>query len=202
MKALFILATIGLAVAAPARADDVVSKAQARAFDQRVFTKAPGQKSYACFTRHYDADHLMRHPKQKVSAMQLLVTAEIPHGEREISYSFRLGVNYRDRPGDFDSSGSCEHARAENAGHAVRYSCPVDCEGGGIEIAMAKEDISAIVSLTRITVWQRNNRPDDEAGDALVAGTDDKIFRVDRSDVADCAGLVTDRKELAAIRHK
>ncbi|WP_035643382.1 hypothetical protein [Bradyrhizobium sp. ORS 375] len=197
---LFILS--GLTLATVARADDTVSRIQARTFDTRVFTKPPGQKAYACFTRRYDADHLARHPKQKVSAMQLLVTAEIPPGEREMTYSLRLGVNYRDRSGDFDSSGSCEHARATDAPGEIRYNCPVDCEGGGIEIAMSKDDKSAIVRLSRITVWQRDNKPDSEAGDALVAGADDKIFRVDRSDVADCAGLVTDRKELAAIRHK
>jgi len=133
--------------------------------------------------------------------MQLLITAELPAGESATSYSFRLGVNYRDRSGDFDSSGSCEHARATDAGHEIRYDCPVDCEGGGIEIAMSKDDKSAIVRLTRITVWQRGNKPDD-AADALVAGSDDRIFRLDRADAQDCAGLVTDRKELAAIRHK
>jgi len=35
-----------------------------------------------------------------------------------------------------------------------------------------------------------------------VAGADDKIFRLDRTDTGECASLVTDRKELAAIRHK
>ncbi|MGJ4994066.1 hypothetical protein ACQR0Z_06640 [Bradyrhizobium sp. HKCCYLS3077] len=202
MKRILLLVLTSCAMVVAARADDIVSKTQARMFDTRVFTKAPGLKAYACFTRRYDADHLARHPKQKVSAMQLLMTAEIPPGEREMTYSFRLGVSYRDRPGDFDSSGSCEHARVNDAGGEIRYNCPVDCEGGGIEIAMAKDDKAAIVRLTRITVWQRDNKPDAEAGDALVAGADDKIFRVDRSDVADCAGLVTDRKELAAIRHK
>ena len=204
-----VLALIALGsatLASPTFADDTIHAADARAFDARVFAKppgkSPGQKAYACFTRNYDADHLSRHPKQKVAAMQLLLTAEIPTGESATSYSFRLGVNYRDRPGDFDSSGSCEHARAEDAGHEIRYNCPVDCEGGGIEIAVSKDDKSAIVRLTRITVWQRNNKPDTEAGDALLAGADDKIFRVDRTDTADCAGLVTDRKELAAIRHK
>ena len=196
----------GLAPVSAARADDVIKAAHVRAFDTRVFAKPPGQKAYACFTRRYDADHLSRHPKQKVAAMQLLLTAEVPAevpaGESARNYSFRLGVNYRDRPGDFDSSGSCEHARADDAGHEIRYNCPVDCEGGGIEIAMSKDDTAAIVRLTRITIWQRDNKPDAEAGDALVAGADDKIFRVDRTDTADCAGLVTDRKELAAIRHK
>ena len=32
-----------------------------------------GQKTYACFVRRYDASHLAQHPKQKVSAMKLLV---------------------------------------------------------------------------------------------------------------------------------
>ncbi|WP_213288494.1 hypothetical protein [Bradyrhizobium sp. sGM-13] len=34
------------------------------------------QKTYACFVRRYDANHLAQHPKQKISAMKLLVTAE------------------------------------------------------------------------------------------------------------------------------
>ncbi|UFZ03796.1 hypothetical protein LQG66_32090 [Bradyrhizobium ontarionense] len=199
----FILTGVALAgVSTGARADDIIGPAKARAYDARVFTKAPGQRAYACFTRRYTPDHLAQHPKQKVRAMQLLVTAEIPQGESIMGYSFRLGVNYRDRAGDFDSSGSCDHIRAEDGGHEIRYGCPVDCEGGGIEIAMSKDDTSAIVRLTRITVWQRGNKPDDDAADALIAGSDDKIFRLDRTDTADCAGLMTDRKELAGIRHK
>ena len=53
--------------------------------------------------------------------------------------------------------------------------------------------------MTRL--WNRN-KPDDEAADALLAGADDNIFRVDRADVRECAELVTDRQELAALRHK
>jgi hypothetical protein len=151
--------------------------------------------------RHYDADHLARHPKQKVSAMQLLVTAEMAPEDNKLGHSFRLGVKYRHRPGDFDSSGYCSHAVAEDAGRDIRLDCGVDCEGGGINVALSKDDKSAVIRLERITIWQRNKK-DDEAGDALLAGADDKIFRLDRTDSRDCAALVTDRKELAAIRHK
>jgi len=151
--------------------------------------------------RHYDADHLARHPKQKVSAMQLLLTAEIPPEEKTMSHSFRLGVKYRHRPGDFDSSGYCNHAFVEQGAREIRFDCGVDCEGGGINVALSKDDKSAIVRLDRITIGQRN-KPDDEAGDALLAGADDNIFRLDRTDGRDCAALVTDCKELAAIRHK
>ncbi len=173
----------------------------ADAFDIELFAGTPGRKAYACFVRHYDADHLARHPKQKVSAMQLLVTAEMAPEEQTIGYSFRLGVKYRHRPDDFDSSGYCNHAVAEDTGKEIRFDCGVDCEGGGINVALSKDDKSAIIRLDRITVWQRN-KPDDEAGDALLAGADDEVFRLDRAHSGCRAAMMTDRKELAAIRYK
>jgi hypothetical protein len=140
--------------------------------------------TYACFVRRYDASHVAQHPKQKVSAMKLLVTAEDAPEDKAVNYSFRLGFKYRHRTGNFDSSGYCG----------------VDCEGGGIEVAM-KDDKSALIRLERIRIWERN-KPDDDASNDLVASADDKIFRVDRADLHECSELVTDRKELAAFRHK
>jgi hypothetical protein len=165
-----------------------------------MFAGALREKTYACFVRHYDASHLAQHPRQKVSAMKLLVTAENPPEEKTTNYSFRIGVQYRHRTGKFDSSGFCNHVVAEGKGDEIRYGCGVDCEGGGINVAM-KDDKSAIIRLERIVVWERNKQ-DEDASDALLAGTDDKIFRVDRADLRECAELVTDRKELAALRHK
>jgi hypothetical protein len=181
--------------------EDGIDKAKADAFDVRMFAKPPGNKAYACFVRRYDPDHLARHPRQKVSAMKLLVSAEIPEDEKSYNYSFRLGVKYRHRSGDFDSSGFCSHVVVEDAGHEMRFGCSVDCDGGGIGVALSKDDKAAIIRLGRVRIWQ-NNKPDDEAGDSLVAGADDKIFRLDRIDTRECASLVTDRKELAALRHK
>ena len=194
-------AILAAAVSAGHTQEEGIDKARADAFDARMFARPPGKKAYACFLRRYDPDHLARHPRQKVSAMQLLVTAEIPPDQKTTNYSFRLGAKYRHRPGDFDSSGDCGHVVAEDTAKEIRLGCGVDCDGGGIDVALSKDDKSAIVRLDRITVWQRN-KPDDDAADALVAGADDKIFRLDRAATSECAGLVTDRKELAAIRHK
>ena len=55
-----------------------------------------------------------------------------------------------------------------------------------------------IIRLQRIVLWERN-KSDDDASNDLTAGADDKIFRVDRADVRECAELMTDRQELAAI---
>ncbi|SCB12442.1 hypothetical protein GA0061099_1001839 [Bradyrhizobium yuanmingense] len=194
------------ALTGAARAEEVddireASKAEAETFNTRMYAKPPGDKAYACFVRRYDADHLARHPKQKVAAMKLLISAEFDKEDKELHHSFRLGFRYRHRSGDFDSSGSCNHAVFTRSGDEVRLGCGVDCDGGGIGVALSKDDKSAIVRLERVRVWQ-NNKPDDDAEHSLTAGADDKIFRLDRADNRECASLVTDRKELAALRHK
>ncbi|RXG86772.1 hypothetical protein [Bradyrhizobium zhanjiangense] len=178
------------------------TKAEADAFNARLYAGAPADKAYACFVRRYDAEHLARHPKQKVASMKLLISAETDKEDKQLHNSFRLGFRYRHRSGDFDSSGSCgSHAVLLSQGDEVRMGCGVDCEGGGIEVALSKDNKSAIIRLEQVRVWQ-NNKPDDEAERSLVAGADDKIFRLDRTDTSECALLVTDRKELAALRHK
>jgi hypothetical protein len=196
-----ILLALSLAalVSGAASAQEDIDKSKAENFDKRVFAGTIGEKkSYACFVRAYDAEHLAKHPKQKVSAMKLLVQAEYAPEDKITNYSFRLGVKYRNRSGNFDSSGYCNHVVSEDAGNEIRYGCGVDCDGGGIGIAVSKDDKSAIIRLERIRIWQ-NSKPDDE-GSELVAGTDDKVFRLDRVDTRECASLVTDRKELAALR--
>ncbi|MBR0842510.1 hypothetical protein JQ607_20105 [Bradyrhizobium liaoningense] len=202
-----VIVALGLAALTSAghAQDDIhireATKAEAEAFSERAFAGSPGRKTYACFVRRYDADHLARHPKQKVAAMKLLMTAEYDNEVKELRYSFRLGFKYRHRSGDFDSSGSCNHVVFEDNGNEVRFGCGVDCEGGSIGVALSKDDKSAIVRLARVRVWQ-NNKPDDDAEESLVAGADDGIFRLDRTESRDCASLVTDRGELAALRRK
>jgi len=201
MKCVWIVAAVASVVGANAcHAQEGFDKARATAFDARMFGGPLSQKTYACFVRRYDAGHLAQHPKQKVSAMKLLVTAEDAPEDKTVNYSFRLGFKYRHRTGNFDSSGYCSHIVTDNTGGEIRLGCGVDCEGGGIEVAM-KDDKSALIRLERIRIWERNKAADDASND-LVAGADDKIFRVDRADLHECSELVTDRKELAALRRK
>jgi len=207
-----LLLLIGAATAvtaAPVSADDL-QQADA-AFATRMFAGAvPKPKAYACFVRRYDAAHLAAHPLQKVSAMKLLITAEVVPEDKAFDYSFRLGVTFRDRPGDFDSSGDCGHAptvKALDANEAavpdgIDFTCSVDCDGGGISVNLAHNDAALIVKpLQRIRIWKGKDF-DEAAATALNAGADDKIFRLDRVKPDECASLITDRKELAALRHK
>lgn len=206
MKLALVLPLVLAALVGAARAgeaDDIreASKAEAESFSARMYAGAPGNKAYACFVRRYDAEHLARHPKQKVAAMKLLVSAELDREDKELHNAFRLGFRYRHRTGDFDSSGDCHHVVFVKDGNEVRLGCGVDCEGGSIGVALSKDDRSAVVRLARVRVWL-HNKPDDEAERSLEAGADDGIFRLDRTDTSECASLVTDRKELAALRHK
>jgi hypothetical protein len=188
-----------------ARAEDEPNKvdaAKAAEFNTKLFAGPLGdKKAYACFIRRYDAEHLARHPQQKVSTMKLLVTAEKPPAENSYPYSFRLGFKYRHRKGDFDSSGFCAHLQDKDTGFEVRMNCGVDCDGGGIEIGLSKNADATLVRLERVRIWQ-NNKPDEEDGDALQAGADDKIFRLDRTNLKECESLITEREELVAMRHK
>jgi hypothetical protein len=191
----------------PAVADDSPDIA----FSKRMFAgSAPQPKGYACFVRRYDAAHMAQHPKQKVTVMKLLITAEMVPDDKVLGYSFRLGVNFRDRPGDFDSSGDCGHAAVTKVSDPAQtvipagtdIVCAVDCDGGGVTVSLASNDASVIVKpLDRIRIWKGKD-PDESAATALNAGADDKVFRLDRTKLDECTPLVADRKELAAMRHK
>jgi hypothetical protein len=190
------------AVSGPAVADD--AQQAETDFAKRVFADTIDKPTeYACFSRHYDAQHLAEHPLQKVSIMKLLVSAERDAGDKKLAYSFRLGVNFRNRPGDFDSSGDCAHLTDDDAAtQKADFGCGVDCDGGGIGVALAKDNASVLVRLNdAIRIWKGKNY-DEDASIALKAGADDKVFHLDRANINDCAPLAMDRKELAAMRHK
>jgi hypothetical protein len=178
----------------------------------RMFAENAGKaKAFACFIRRYGAEHMAQHPLQKVTVMKLLVTAEKTPDDKYLEYSFRLGVNFRDRRGTCDSSGDCgpgPDVRAlDKTGEpypeaGMDFGCGVDCDGGGINVSLGSKDQSILVKLpTGIRIWKGKD-PDESAESALTAGADDKIFRLDRTSLTECAPLASDRKELAAMRHK
>jgi hypothetical protein len=208
-----LFATAAALAPLPALADDQQLDTD---FAKRVFAGSlPKPKAYACFVRRYDAAHLAQHPLQKVSVMKLLISTEKDPDFPVFQYAFRLGVNYRDRPGDFDSSGNCGHAPTikdpDNSDippedrvtkpTGIDFECDVDCDGGGVNVTLSNNDKSVILTLDHIRIW-KGNSPDADAAGALQAGKDDKIFRLDRTDTSECSSLVANRKELAAMRHK
>jgi hypothetical protein len=211
MRVMLLMAGVWAATTGFAGNPAVANDSPDVAFAKRMFAgSAPKPKGYACFIRRYDAAHMAQHPLQKVTVMKLLIAAEMVPDDKALEYSFRLGVNFRDRPDDFDSSGDCGHAAVTKvpdpaetvipAGTDIVYA--VDCDAGGVTVSLANNDAALIVKpLDRIRIWKGKD-PDESAATALNAGADDKVFRLDRTKLDECTPLVADRKELAAMRHK
>ncbi len=195
--AVFPLAALPLAAHAE---DEGVNPAKVKAFDARVFGGPIGQKATACFVRRYDANHMAQHRNQKVSTMKLLLTAENNPKEGETSFAYKVGVQFRNRPGNFDGGSNCGHMEEEDGNKDIRFTCDVDCGGGGIEIAMAKDNKSAIVHLEVIGVYDRKHPKREPI--TLGGGVHAEVFRLDRVDISECAELLPGRKEVASLQRK
>lgn len=196
-NALMVAAALAAAPFASHAENDGMDPAKVATFENRVFAGPVGEKASACFARRYDARHLALHPRQKVAAMKLLVTVD-KVADEPTSYAYRIGVQYRNKAGDFDGGSSCGLMVDEDGKKEIRFSCDVDCGGGGIEVAISKDNKSMIMHLDAIAVWDRKH-PDGEA-ESLQGGKDDKVFRLDRVDPGECAELLVDKDKVAALQ--
>jgi hypothetical protein len=188
-----------LALPLAAHAEDGIPEAKTKAFDAKVFGGPIGDKAFACFVRRYDAGHLAQHRKQKVGAMKLLLTADNKPNE-PTAYAYKVGIQFRNKPGNFDGGSSCGHVVGEDGKTVIGFVCETGCGASGIEIAMSRNSKTAIVHLDSIGVWDRNN-PD---GDAITleGGADDKVLRLDRVDANECAELMDDHREVASLQRE
>lgn len=190
-----------LAVPVPGRAGDAVQPEQSAQYAKRLFAAplAAKGKSFVCFSRRYDAAHLAQHPGQKVTRMTLLVSAEMVPEDSAPAYSFAVGLNYRDRKGDFETSGSCGHPVAsEVSADKLQLACGVDCDGGGLSVEMTNADKSVIVRIEHMSIWKSGASDEDERT-GFGAGPDDHVFRLDRVDVQQCRPLMNDEDKAASM---
>jgi hypothetical protein len=173
-------------------------------FAQRMFaTKSLEQKTSACFVRTYDAAHLARHRKQTVTAMKMLVSAERLQEDGQLSYSYDLGVNFRDRTGEFAAAFECGHARtAETKRGSVDVKCHDGCEGGdGVVIALAPDGKSILVKIDSVWLRPAGQRADDNATySEFTGGADDHVLRLERVDMEKCKSLI-EHGEADAAQH-
>ena len=120
--------------------------------------------------------------------------------EEETSFAYKVGVQFRNRPGNFDGGSNCGHMEEEDGNKDIRFTCDVDCGGGGIEIAMAKDNKSAIVHLEVIGVYDRKHPKREPI--TLGGSVHAEVFRLDRVDISECAELLPGRKEVASLQRK
>jgi len=172
------------------------------AFQKQVFGHPLATTNlYACFSRAYDAGHLAQHPRQNVRTMLLLVTGDVSEANAP-TYRLGLSVTFRKSGAHFESGGSCGsiHATDEAATAPKMAHCGVDCDGGSIDVAL-RDANSVRVSIpvgARITrAGATDQEPVDES---RRFGSDDKVFRLDKTALSNCLRLANDDKEKAALR--
>ena len=151
-----------------------------------LFGKDPGVgKVYACYVRHYDAAHLAAHPKQNVRDMLLFVNSYVDD-ESGRQYSLGMGVKFRKSDTQFQVEGGC--GASADGSHAL--NCGIDCDGGRIDVSV--KDANAIL----VSIPDGARTWDPESGDEPSAdghfGDDDKLFRLDRTSLADCVPIIAD----------
>ena len=189
-----IAASLGLAIliALPAHA--------ASQTDIALFGKDPGEKGFACFTRHYEPAHLKDHPLQNVTDMTLLVEAQMSGADRYYNLSFN--VDFRKAKG-LGVDGSCR----DTIDGKKLLNCAVDCDGGAIDVRLKDANAVLVDIPNGARTWNPLDIDDEEGGPNpsddpnAQFGPDDKTFRLDRVANSLCVGLVyeeDDKKLLAA----
>jgi hypothetical protein len=154
--------------------------------DLAFFAKDPGQaRAFVCYTRRYDANHLAAHREQNVRDMTVLVDSNVdPDAGR--GYTLDLGVHFRGANAQFQSGGDC----SVSEDGMLALNCAVDCDGGEIDVKLDGAN-SLLVSIPDgVRIWDPSSGED--APDRARFGADDVSFRLDRTDLSECAPLAAD----------
>ena len=161
--------------------------------DLALFGRNPGGgRAFACYTRHYDVAHLKSHPRQNTVDMTLFVNSYV-EADSGRQYLLSIGVHFRPAPALFHLDGGC--GKPEDGKAAL--GCGIDCDGGVIDIKV-RDANSILVSIPDgAATWDPTS--EEEPPENSRFGLDDKVFRLDRTDVAECLPLVSDAEVRAAI---
>jgi hypothetical protein len=153
---------------------------------------APVHGRKICFARTYDAAHLKKHPKQKVTALLFRLEyhrhdpdpPHYPQGQR--NYYFRMAAKLKGQPKTLYAAGECVPG-----GKSI--GCGVECDGGGVAVERDAKGEAIIIRLEDRIRMTLGCDGDDEASTVdLTGGADDKVFRLAKADLATCRPV--DRK--------
>jgi len=157
----------------------------------RIFGRDPGAgAAHACFVRHYTKAHLASHPDQNVTDMLVYVSKQ--EGS-DAYYSVNMQVNFRQINKPFQVSGSC----GVGVDGKSALGCGVECDGGSLSVRV-KNEMSLLVEIPESVRLFDPSEAEAEAGAELPKsarfGADDKLFRIDRVDLKDCAPVIYDEE--------
>jgi hypothetical protein len=155
----------------------------------------------ACFTRTYDAAHLKRIPRQKTQSITLSLRFE----QESNTHIVRIMLRQKDRPTPLHVVGGCNWSDEANLGvdgkplmkeftKASGLDCHVstglnsDEESGDFPIDLPEDGKSLTAYLfDRIAAWTSTDQRKKTVSARL--GSEDLIFRLDRTDTAACHAM-------------
>lgn len=187
-----VLATVALALAyaSPAAAEAVPPGEEGALAD----ILPPVHDRKVCFTRTYDAAHLRRHPKQKVTSLLFRIryfrhepADEFPQGQR--NYYFDMAANVKGRGKTLHTSGECMLRKGA-------IWCGVECDGGAVIIRREAKSGGIRMSFPGEHWYLRMTDgcdSDDENAFDLTPGADDKVFLLDKAEERACRTLDADK---------
>lgn len=159
----------------------------------KLFGRDPGSgAAHACFIRRYTKAHLASHPDQNVTTMLAFVSKQ---EGTDPYYSVSLQVNFRQLNKPFQVAGSC----SENA-ETGALGCGIDCDGGSLSVRVKNEQ-SILVDIPE-SVRLFDPSASDESADLPKGarfGLDDKLFRLDRTELTDCVPVIYDDEIKAKV---
>ena len=158
----------------------------------KLFGRDPGSSAaHACFIRKYTKAHLASHPDQNVTTMLAFVSKQEGN---DPYYSISLQVNFRQLGKPSQVSGGC----SQNEKGAL--GCGVECDGGSLGVRV-KNAQSILVDIPQ-SVRLFDPSASDEFADLPKGarfGSDDKLFRLDRTDLSDCVPVIYDDEVKAKV---
>lgn len=135
---------------------------------QTYFNAAKGGPS--CYARHFDAEHLRKHPRQRLLSMTLAGTrGEAGQREIELRYAFRLKTG----PDIFAGLVVC-------AERGSGLSCEVEGDGGDFKVTPADGGLKLTVGERWEVEGERSVSPD------LARGGDDRVVLLQPAPMSAC----------------
>ncbi len=147
----------------------LASGAQARAVFERI--SGPNQRADQCFVSYYDAAHLERHSRQRVTRFQLRRDRGGPADVNNPSrFTVALGIRIKDLPEPFGAHGIC-------ATRGSVAECLGEGDTGSFRIELGGQNLR--VEIQRLEL---------EGSGADLAESDDRVFLLLPTRQAECRG--------------
>ncbi|WP_438749362.1 hypothetical protein [Pararhizobium sp. O133] len=165
--------------------------------DLQLFGKAVGQENaYACYIRKYSKAHLASHPDQNVRDMMVFVDSHLDEEGAGRQYLLGMTVNFRYLKQTFSTYGGC--SAGEDGKQALR--CGIDCDGGTIGVRI-KDETSILVDIPNGARVSEDYFEEErsELPQGAKFGSDDMVFRLDRTDLSTCLPLASSDEAKAAL---